>query len=137
MNMAVSGLMMKWASELGGNNETAGKRKIGKTRKENRWARRALCEAAWVASKAKNSYLAAQFRRLTATRGTKRAIITVAHTILTGGYHMLKRGTVYQELGANYFDQRHYGCRGGWRDATVDGADLTMLTIRRGVAGSA
>ena len=51
--------------------------------------------------------LAAQFRRLAATRGTKRAIIAVAHTILTIGYHMLQRGTLYQDLGANYFDQRH------------------------------
>jgi transposase len=98
------------ASSVGvcpGNNQSAGKPKSGKTRKGNRWARRALCEAAWVAAKAKNSYLAAQFRRFAATRGSKRAIIAVAHTILTIGYHMLQRGTVYQDLGANYFDQRH------------------------------
>jgi transposase len=96
-----------WVGVCPGNNESAGKRKSGKTRKGNRWARRALCEAAWVASKAKNSYLAAQFRRFAATRGSKRAIIAVAHTILTIGYHMLQRGTTYQDLGANYFDQRH------------------------------
>lgn len=99
--------MASWVGVCPGNNESAGKRKSGKSRKGNRWARRALCEAAWVASKAKKSYLAAQFRRLTATRGTKRAIIAVAHTILTIGYHMLQRGTLYQDLGANYFDQRH------------------------------
>ncbi len=96
-----------WVGVCPGNNESAGKRKSGKTRKGNRWARRALCEAAWVAAKAKKSYLAAQFRRFAATRGSKRAIIAVAHTILTIGYHMLQRGTVYQDLGANYFDQRH------------------------------
>jgi len=96
-----------WVGVCPGNNESAGKRKSGKTRNGNRWARRALCEAAWAASKAKKSYLAAQFRRLTATRGMKRAVIAVAHTILTIGYHLLQRGTVYQELGANYFDQRH------------------------------
>lgn len=96
-----------WVGVCPGNNESAGKRKSGKTRKGNCWARRALCEAAWVAAKAKKTYLAAQFRRLAATRGSKRAIIAVAHTILTIGYHILQRGTLYQELGANYFDQRH------------------------------
>ena len=96
-----------WVGVCPGNNESAGKCKSGKTRKGNRWARRALCEAAWVTAKTKNSYLAAQFRRFAATRGSKRAIIAVAHTILTIGYHMLQRGTLYQDLGANYFDQRH------------------------------
>jgi len=99
--------LASWVGVCPGNNQSAGKRKSGKTRKGNRWARRALCEAAWVAAKAKNSYLAAQFRRFAATRGSKRAILAVAHTILTIGYHMLQRGTVYQDLGANYFDQRH------------------------------
>jgi len=92
-----------WVGVYPGNNDGAGKRKSGKTRKGNRWARRALCEAAWVAAKAKNSYLAAQFRRFAATRGSKRAIIAVARTIVTIGYHMLQRGTVYKDLGANYF----------------------------------
>jgi transposase len=90
-----------------GNHESAGKRQSGKTRKGNRWARHALCEAAWVAAKAKKSYLSAQFRRLAAARGTKRAVIAVAHTILITGYHLLQRGTTYQDLGASYFDQRH------------------------------
>ena len=78
-----------------------------KSRKGNRWARHALCEAAWAASKTKNTYLAAQFRRLAAARGMKRAVIAVAHTILNTGYHMLQRGTEYEDLGPNYFDQRH------------------------------
>ena len=52
-----------------------------------------------MAAKAKKSYLAAQFRRFAATRGGKRAIIAVAHTILTIGYHMVQRGNVYQDLG--------------------------------------
>jgi transposase len=99
--------LASWVGVCPGNNESAGKRKSGKTRKGNRWARRALCEAAWVAAKAKNSYLSAQFRRLAAARGTKRAVVAVAHTMLTIGYHLLQRGTTYQDLGANYFDQRH------------------------------
>ena len=90
-----------------GDNETAGQRKSGTTRKGNRWARKALCEAAWAASKTKATYLQAQFRRLAAIRGNKRAIIAVASTILTIGYHLLQRGTKYQELGGDYFDERN------------------------------
>jgi len=99
--------LVSWAGICPGNNETAGKRKSGTTRNGNRWARKALCEAAWAASKTKATYLQAQFRRLAAIRGSKRAIIAVASTILTIGYHMLKEGTSYRELGGNYFDKRN------------------------------
>ena len=60
---------------------------------EASWLRRALCEAAWAASKSKGTYLPAQFRRLAAWRGPKRALIAVASSILTAGYYMLHRGT--------------------------------------------
>ena len=99
--------LVSWAGICPGNNETAGKRKSGTTRNGNRWVRKALCEAAWAASKTKATYLQAQFRRLAAIRGSKRAIIAVANTILTIGYHMLKEGTTYRELGGNYFDKRN------------------------------
>ncbi len=99
--------LVSWAGICPGNNETAGKRKSGTTRNGNRWARKALCEAAWAASKTKATYLQAQFRRLAAIRGSKRAIIAVASTILTIGYHLLKDGTTYRELGGNYFDKRN------------------------------
>jgi len=99
--------LVSWAGICPGNNETAGKRKSGTTRNGNRWARKALCEAAWAASKTKATYLQAQFRRLAAIRGSKRAIIAVASTILTIGYHMLKEGTTYRELGGDYFDKRN------------------------------
>jgi len=99
--------LVSWAGICPGNNETAGKRKSGTTRNGNRWVRKALCEAAWAASKTKATYLQAQFRRLAAIRGSKRAIIAVASTILTIGYHMLKQGTTYRELGGNYFDKRN------------------------------
>lgn len=99
--------LVSWAGICPGNNETAGKRKSGTTRNGNRWARKALCEAAWAASKTKATYLQAQFRRLAAIRGNKRAIIAVASTILTIGYNMLKDGTTYRELGGNYFDKRN------------------------------
>ena len=99
--------LVSWAGICPGNNETAGKRKSGTTRNGNRWARKALCEAAWAASKTKATYLQAQFRRLAAIRGSKRAIIAVASTILTIGYHMLREGTTYRELGGDYFDKRN------------------------------
>ena len=83
--------MVSWAGICPGNNQTAGKRKSGTTRGGNPWLRRALCEAAWAASKSKGTYLQAQFRRLSALRGPKRALIAVASSILTAGYYMLQR----------------------------------------------
>jgi len=88
--------MVSWAGVCPGNNQTAGKRKSGTTRAGNPWLRRALCEAAWAASKSKGTYLQAQFRRLAALRGPKRALIAVANSILTSTYYMLQRGTTYK-----------------------------------------
>ena len=64
-------------------------------------------QAAHAASRTKNNYLAAQFRRLAARRGKKRAAIAVAHSILVIAYHMLRNGTEYRELGGEYFDNRN------------------------------
>ena len=97
--------LASWAGLCPGNNESGGKRKSGKTRKGNAWLRRALCEAAWGASHTKNTYLVAQFRRLAARRGVKRATMAVAHTILVIAYHMLKNRCQYQELGGDYFER--------------------------------
>jgi transposase len=97
--------LASWAGVCPGNNESAGKRKSGKTRKGSPWLRRVLCQAAWAASHTKGTYLAAQFRRFAAKRGKKRAIIGVAHSILVIAYHMLKHACDYQELGGDYFDR--------------------------------
>jgi transposase len=97
--------LASWAGLCPGNNESAGKRKPGKTRNGNAWLRRALCEAAWGASHTKNTYLAAQLRRLAARRGVKRANLAVAHTILVIAYEMLKKRCEYHELGGDYFDR--------------------------------
>ena len=97
--------MVSWAGICPGNNQTAGKRKSSTTRGGNPWLRRALCEAAWAASKSKGTYLQAQFRRLAALRGPKRALIAFASSILTAGYYMMQRATTYQELGPDYFDK--------------------------------
>lgn len=94
-----------WTGICPGNDESAGKRRSGKTPKGNRWLRRALTQAAWAASRTKNSYLAAQYRRLVPRRGQKRAIVAVAHSLLTIVYQMLKKHTTYQDLGPDFLDR--------------------------------
>lgn len=95
-----------WAGVAPGNNESAGKRYTGKTRDGNQTLQDALCEAAWAASRTKNTYLSALYRRLVGRRGKKRAIVAVAHSILVSAYHMLSRHETYQDLGAHHFDER-------------------------------
>lgn len=96
--------LASWTGICPGNEESAGKR--SRTRKGNRWLRRALAEAAWAASHAKDSYLAAQYRRLAARRGRKRALLAVGHSILVVVYHLLKHKDLqYEDLGADFFDR--------------------------------
>ena len=99
--------LASWAGLCPGNNESAGKRLSGKARNGNVWLRRNLCQAAWAASHSKNTYLSAQFRRLAARKGKKRAIVAVGHTILIIVFHMLKNQKPYRDLGADYFDRRN------------------------------
>jgi transposase len=73
----------------------------------NPWLRAALIETAWAAARCRRSYFATQYHRLAARRGAKRAVVAVAHSILTVIYHLLCDGTVYQDLGSNYFDERN------------------------------
>jgi transposase len=94
-----------WAALCPGNNESAGKRYSGKTRKGNVWLRRTLCEVAWAASHTKGTYFSAQFHRLATRRGKKRALVAVAHSILVTAYYMQKYKRHYKELGADFFDQ--------------------------------
>ncbi len=93
-----------WAGLCPGNNESAGKRLSGKTRKGNVWLRRTMCEVAWAASHTKDSYFAAQFRRIASRRGNKRALVALAHSILVTAYHILKHKRHYMELGGDFFD---------------------------------
>jgi hypothetical protein len=81
-----------------GHNESAGKRKSGKTRKGSQWLRAALTEAAWAASHTR-TYLGAQAHRLARRRGKKKAAVAVGHSILVIAYHILKEGTTYRDLG--------------------------------------
>ena len=68
---------------------------------------RMACQTAWAAARTKNTYLSAQFKRLASRRGSKRAIIAVAHSLLVIGYHLQTNHSEYQELGGNYFDRLH------------------------------
>jgi transposase len=95
-----------WAGVAPGNNESAGKRRSGKTRPGSPTLRRTLTLVAHAAARSKNSYLAAQYHRLAARRGAKRAIFAVAHSILVIIYHLLTRQEPYRDLGGNYFDER-------------------------------
>jgi transposase len=97
--------LASWAGVCPGNNESAGKRKSGRTTHGNRWLRTALVQSAWAATRKKDSYFQAQYRRLAARRGKKRAIFAVAHSLLTVIYHMLKTGSTYKDLGGDYFDK--------------------------------
>src|SRR5205085_4174021 len=90
-----------------GQNESAGKRKSGKTRKGSPWLRHILIEAAHGASHSKETYLSAQYRRLAARRGQKKALVAVGHSILVIAYHLLNDPSeTYHDLGGNYFDER-------------------------------
>jgi transposase len=98
--------LSSWAGVCPGNEQSAGKRLRSHTLRKNRWLRRALVEAAWAASHTKASYLGAQYRRLAARRGRKRALMAVGHSLLVIFYHMLKYDVEYQDLGVDYFDKR-------------------------------
>jgi len=97
--------LASWAGMCPGNKESGGKRLSGKTRKGNVWLRQVLIEIAHVASRTKDTYLAAQYRRIAARRGKKRALVALGHTILVMIYHILTRRQPYHELGVAYFDQ--------------------------------
>ena len=97
--------LASWAGMCPGNNESAGKRRSGRTTKGSRWLRQVLTQAAWAASHTKDTYLAAQYRRLAARRGKKRALVALGHTLLVIIYHLLKDGGTYQELGGDFLER--------------------------------
>lgn len=99
--------LASWSCLCPGNCESAGKRLSGRTRKGNRWLRRAFCQMAWAATRKKGSYFKTQYRRLLGRRGKQRALLAVAHTLVTVVYHLLKTPQLeYRELGEDYFDRR-------------------------------
>jgi transposase len=98
--------LISWSGLCPKNDESAGKRRSTRMRKGAPWLKTTLIQCAWAAARKKDSYLQAQFHRLRARRGAKKAIGAVAASILTAAYHMLKNGTLYEDLGPNHFDQR-------------------------------
>jgi transposase len=100
-----SGQLASWAGMCPGNSESAGTHHGGKTRRGSPWLRSALVSSARSASRSK-TYLGAQYRRLAARRGAKRAFVAVGHTILVIVYAVLTSGQPFRDLGANYFDRR-------------------------------
>jgi len=99
--------LASWAGVCPGNNESAGKRMSGKTRKGDCWLRVTLTEAAWAASKTKGNYLSEKYRRLAHRRGQKRAIMAIAHKILCIAFHVIKNKVPYKDLGPDYLERLH------------------------------
>ncbi len=103
---ATAAHLRSWAGLCPRNDESAGKRRSTRLRMGAPWLKAMLVQCAWAAARTKATYLNAQFVRLRARRGPKKAVCAVAASILTAAYHMLKDGTFYQDLGATHFDRR-------------------------------
>lgn len=101
---ASSGHLVSWAGLCPGQDESAGKRRSSGVRRGPRWLKTALVQAAWAAARKKDSYFRAQFHRLRARRGPKKAIVAVAASILTSIFHMLSRRVPFRDLGGHHFD---------------------------------
>lgn len=86
-----------------GNDESAGKRRSGKTTKGSKWLRGALTETAHAAARTRGSYLYAQYGGIKGRRGSKKAAVAVGHSILVICYHVLERKVPYKELGEEHF----------------------------------
>ena len=100
-----AGHLASWARICPGNHESAGKRRNTGTGSGNNWLRTTLLESAWAAAHSRQSYLGAQFRRISKRRGLKRAGIAVAHSILVIAYHVIRNAVAFNDLGADYFDR--------------------------------
>jgi transposase len=99
------GAISKWAGVAPGNKTSGGKRLSGRTQPGNKLLRAVLVQAAWAATKKKDSYFRAQFARLAPRLGKKKAILAVAHSILEVIWVVLKYDTPYKDLGVDYFDK--------------------------------
>jgi hypothetical protein len=101
--------LASWAGLCPGQHESAGKRKSGRTRHGSPWLKSALVEATRASARSP-TYLGAQYHRIAARRGSKRAAVAVAHSIIVIAYHLLKDdGATYDDLGNAYFDRRTEG----------------------------
>ena len=101
-----AGHLVSWAGLCPRNDESAGRRRSTRLRPGAPWLKTVLVQAAWAASRKKNSYFKAQFHRISMRRGPKKAVVAIAASMLTAAYHMLQRGTFFEDLGPNHFDRR-------------------------------
>jgi len=101
-----SGHLISWAGLCPRNDESAGKRRSTRVRKSGTWLKTTLVTSAWAGVRVKGSYLHAQFLRIKARRGAKKAILAVAASMLTAAYFMLRDGVEYHDLGSDHFDRR-------------------------------
>jgi transposase len=101
-----AGHLLSWAGLVPRLDESAGKRRSTRIKKGAPWLKPVLVQSAWGVTRKKNGYLKAQYLRLKARRGPKKAAIAIAASILTIVYHMLRDGTCYHDLGSEYFARR-------------------------------
>src|SRR3954463_5842111 len=99
--------LASWAGVCPGNDQSAGKRRSGRTRKGSKWLKATLTESALAATRTKHSYLAAQSQRLRGRRGHSKAVTAVGHSILTAAWHMLQTGELYRDLGGDYYTRQN------------------------------
>jgi transposase len=97
--------LVSWAGLCPGNNQSAGRQRSGKSHRGNRWIKGVMTEIAWAATRKKNSYSAAQYRKLAGHRGKKRALVAVANSLLQAVWHMLTHQLSYRDLGADYYER--------------------------------
>jgi transposase len=102
-----AGHLCSWGAMCPGHDESAGKRRSGKTRKGNRYLRGTLIQAALGAMRTRDSALQARYHRVKRHRGHKKAVVAVGHQILEIAFYLMRDGVTYHELGADYFDRRH------------------------------
>jgi len=101
-----AGHLASWAGVCPGNDQSAGKRRSGRTRKGSKWLGQTLTESAKAAARTKDTYLAAQYVRTRTRRGANRATTAVAHSILIAAWHMLQTGQTYTDPGGDYYTRR-------------------------------
>jgi len=101
-----AGHLIAWAGMCPRSDESAGKQRSTRLREGSPWLKTVLVQCAWAATRKKGSYFQAQFHRIRARRGAKKAVVAVAASMLTAAYHMLLRSKPFEDLGADYFDRR-------------------------------
>ena len=129
-----AGHLAAWAGLAPGQDESAGKRRSGKTRRGDPWLRSGLVAAARGAVRTKDCALTAQYRRIAARRGDKRAIIAVAHSILVIVYHVLTQRQPYHEEGADYLQRRNPDAQAQRLRAQIEKLGYTVTLAPRAAA---